>query len=183
MEQEKFEKLEKIGFQKPTSYEAFNFSDFFNIKPECFYRATFSVEGDHAYDVVDILYVEKREIQGLYYNSSLIDSLLSWNYNKEVDELLNNVKKYLNNNDFITGEFLFERGYHNWFIIKCGNENEKDWQIERNVKEFTKAIVLIDYFAQLIEEEHYRKETARILAEEAEIEAMLNSKTDNTEED
>ena len=150
MKQKQIEMFEKIGFQKPTDYELFNFSDFFNITPEYYYEPIFAVKGDHSFDAVQILYVEKRDIKGFYYNSSLIDFLYIQGYKKEIVDIFNDLKNYLKQNDFIDNEFVFEEGYHCWFIIKT--ELEDPIITENIVAEFIKITAILDFFAQKIYE-------------------------------
>ena len=156
MEQKEIEILNNLGFVEPDSYEKYNFDDYFNINPEYYYRTNFSVEGDHSYDVVDILYVENLEVKGFYYSSSLIDELYASGYEKEVNEVFNRVKAYLKDNDFIHGDFVFvKKSRFNWFVIKC--ELDEEWKVKRNLAEFTKATVIIDYFAKEISKEYNKQ--------------------------
>ena len=87
MEEKKELILKNLGFKVPSNSELFNYEDYFNISPSYYRYSNFAVKGDHAFDVVDILYVEKAKIKGFYYSSSLMEMLLGWGYEKEIMEV------------------------------------------------------------------------------------------------
>ena len=151
MEKREIEILQNLGFVKTTYDEDCNFDEYFSINPEYYYETEFAVKGDHSYDAVQILYIDNEPTKGLYYNSSLLDELYFSGYEKEIQELFNNSKKYLQDNNFITGKFLLEkRSSKVWFVINC--EIQEQYKMQRNVAEFIKVIAILDYFAQQLDQ-------------------------------
>lgn len=156
MEQKEIEILKKLKFRKPTLNQFYNLDEYLQIRPEYYYSTLFSVKGDHSYDAVEIYYVENEKVKGLYYSSSLIDELYSLGFEKEIKNSFNEIKNYFNMNNSIHGEFLLEEKNNIiWFIIKCDLDNA--WKVEKNLASLMKASILLDFFAQKLEEEYNKK--------------------------
>lgn len=165
--------LKKLNFEKLTTDEIYNIEEWWKIKPSYRLKPGFGVEGDHSCDVVEIYYVENKDIIGLYYNSSLFDSIWSWGCQKDLTRIFKRLQKFLQQQiniygvDFDIKLQLDQSDYNKWFIIECKLEKEsEDERISlRNetlcnncLEQMKKFVVLLDYFMQKYENAYYKKQ-------------------------
>ena len=153
MEQKQEKILIDLGFKKPTDDERYNYEDYFYISPEFYRESLFAVRGDHAFDIVDILYVEKTEVKGFYYSSSLVEMLDGWGYEKEIMEVFNKIKKFANR-EHIEIKLVKKEGFI-WFVAEC--DLSDDWYANRCVGMLEKIAAILDIFMREIENNHYEK--------------------------
>jgi len=154
--------LIELGFNKPTDYELYNYTDYFQFEPEYYKHSYFGVRGDHAHDVVDICYVEKDEIKGFYYSSSLVDQLAMWGYEKEILEIFERIKE-IAQEDNVPITYI-KRNNTYLFISECALS--KDWEAKSCIGILEKAAVIFDLLLRKIEDDHYERERLRFEAEE-----------------
>lgn len=165
--------LKKYNFEKLTDNEIYDIAEWLKIKPSYRLKPGFGVSGDHSCDVVEIYYVENRDIVGFYYNSSLFDSIWSWGCQKDLTKIFKRLQKFLRQQiniysvDFDIKLELDQTDYYKWFIIECKLENEgkderrslrNETHFNKCLEQIKKFVILLDYFMQKYENAYYKKQ-------------------------
>ena len=132
--------LFRLGFE-PVQWPTYDMLFGDNYSREC----NFFVRGDHAYDVVDIVYSTAEGVEGFCYSPSILNAVSEWGGDEWVRDLLNRLIK-----QYESPIRVVENVFHDYTLVipyEITEESKHNYVIDQYLSELAKLAAVIDYFA------------------------------------